>query len=908
MGLPLREALRQLCLDYGWSYAVSWKLDVFQNRMHLIWEDGYYNQKPSVSNIKISISLPKQEDLGINSYFSELGCEADDPIKVLVDKIMASHVHFVGDGLVGQVASSGKYVWINKHRFGSICKGLAELNCQFAAGIQTIIIIPVLPYGVIQFGSTQMVTENMGFIHHIRSLFTKITYNSNDLLSEGTQKSLTEECQTYTSCRSTFGSRSTNACLNVDDRPNVTSDWCNPDSLKPQAPRSFSEYVSLALSQFNKKVQPCASQLVPMKKAVKMAYPIGKLILQSADGIFHMPDIQCIQQVLLDDTNSRCQNEHSISNSVLLSNTIKILEEELMFTSGVRPLEAANNVSDIGNINSSSNSPRVTKYLSSSTKLSLSGAPPNLDQRSHVLRLRSTWTSEVTMEHPFSCNEVAYTQSNAEVKENDDSVQASHLYSGESSGQVSYFDMLPSVLQECTIHDLKPVQSDQIGKNVDYEENGTRTRILCAQNLKEYKLLPTSSQTSSSLFASNDDTFHMSDVNQKTYWINDNLTDVVHKNFTNACNFIDLPSLPAETDAPPILDSLNEQISYAGLFSIDNSNQLLDAVISKINPGVKQRSESNASCKSTVTDTYSANCARTPNHGEVHLAKHMKDEFVGFAPLVVKTEPSRISYGRSSCSSEKNGENYHESGFHKSQISPWVGSCHSAKNDYASDSTSKRVSEIGNLNRKRSRPGERPRPRPKDRQMIQDHIKELREIIPNGAKCSIDALLEKTIKHMLFLQSVTKHAEKLKVAGEPKISTHQGGLLLKDNFNGGATWALDVGTQPITCPIVVEDLNPPRQLLVEMLCEQGCSFLEIADFIRGLGLTILKGVMETHKNHAWARFAVEANRDVTRMEIFLALMQQSEPSAGSSMGLPNAGNINMPHPILQPTSVPERVI
>ncbi|XP_074580029.1 transcription factor LHW-like [Curcuma longa] len=880
MGLPLREALRQLCLDCGWSYAVSWKATVFQNRMHLIWEDGYYNQKA----------------LGIKSYFSELGCEADDPIKVLVDKIMASQVHFVGDGLVGQAASSGKYVWINKHRFGSIYKGLAELNCQFAAGIQTIIIIPVLPYGVIQLGSTQMVPENMGFIHHIRSLLTKITYNSNDLLSESTQKSLTEECQTYTSCWSTFGSRSTNACLNVDDRPNVTSDWCNPESLKPLTLRSLSEYVSLVSSQFNKKVQPHASQLVPRKQAVKMAYPIDKLILQSAEGIFHKPDIQCTQQVLLDDTNSRFQNE---SNSVLLSNMIKNLEEELTFTSGVRPSESANDVSGIDTINSSSNLHRVTKCSSSSTELSLSGTPPNLDQRNHVLRHQSTCTSEVIMEHPFSFNKVAYSQSNAEVKENDYSVLASHVYSGESSVQVSYFDMMHSVLQECTIHDLKPVQSDQICENVDYGENGTCTAnsIQCAQNLKEYKLLPTLNQTSSSLFASNDDMFRMSDVNQKTYWINASLTDVV-----------DNGSLPAETDAPPILDSLNEQISYPGLFSIDNSNQLLDAVISKINPGIKQKSESNASCKSAFTDTYSPNYARTPNHGEVDLAKPMKDEFVDFAPLVVKTEPSCISYGRSSCSSEKNGENNHESGLHKSQISPWVESCHSAKNDCASDSTSKRVSEIGKLNRKRSRPGESPRPRPKDRQMIQDRIKELREIIPNGAKCSIDSLLEKTIKHMLFLQSVTKHAEKLKVAGEPKISTDQRGLLLKDNFKGGATWAFEVGTQPITCPIVVEDLNPPRQLLVEMLCEERGSFLEIAEFIRGLGLTILKGVMETHKNHVWARFAVEANRDVTRMEIFLTLMQQLEPSAGSSMGLPNAGNIYMPHTAFRPTSVPERVV
>ena len=37
-------------------------------------------------------------------------------------------------------------------------------------------------------------------------------------------------------------------------------------------------------------------------------------------------------------------------------------------------------------------------------------------------------------------------------------------------------------------------------------------------------------------------------------------------------------------------------------------------------------------------------------------------------------------------------------------------------------------------NRKMLKPGENPRPRPKDRQMIQDRVKELREIVPNGAK------------------------------------------------------------------------------------------------------------------------------------------------------------------------------
>lgn len=45
-----------------------------------------------------------------------------------------------------------------------------------------------------------------------------------------------------------------------------------------------------------------------------------------------------------------------------------------------------------------------------------------------------------------------------------------------------------------------------------------------------------------------------------------------------------------------------------------------------------------------------------------------------------------------------------------------------------------------------------------------------------------------------------------------------------------------------------------------MLCEERGFFLEIADFIRGLGLTIVKGVMEALENKVWARFVVEVRR------------------------------------------------
>ncbi|WVZ86753.1 hypothetical protein U9M48_033489 [Paspalum notatum var. saurae] len=222
--------------------------------------------------------------------------------------------------------------------------------------------------------------------------------------------------------------------------------------------------------------------------------------------------------------------------------------------------------------------------------------------------------------------------------------------------------------------------------------------------------------------------------------------------------------------------------------------------------------------------------------------------------------------------------------------------------------------------KRRTRAGESTRPRPKDRQLIQDRVKELREIVPNSAKCSIDALLERTIKHMLFLQSVTKYAEKIKQVDEPKIIDKNSGIVLKDNLdggkNGGATWAYEVAGKSMVCPIIIEDLSPPGQMLVEMLCEERGLFLEIADNIRGFGLTILKGLMELRDGKIWSRFLVEANREVTRMDIFLSLVQLLEQNnlARStdqmakvmSSGVPSFANHQL-SPLPVPVGIVERL-
>jgi hypothetical protein len=54
--------------------------------------------------------------------------------------------------------------------------------------------------------------------------------------------------------------------------------------------------------------------------------------------------------------------------------------------------------------------------------------------------------------------------------------------------------------------------------------------------------------------------------------------------------------------------------------------------------------------------------------------------------------------------------------------------------DNCSINNTKKPEEASKMVKKRARPGESSRPRPKDRQQIQDRVKELREIVPNSAK------------------------------------------------------------------------------------------------------------------------------------------------------------------------------
>jgi hypothetical protein len=190
----------------------------------------------------------------------------------------------------------------------------------------------------------------------------------------------------------------------------------------------------------------------------------------------------------------------------------------------------------------------------------------------------------------------------------------------------------------------------------------------------------------------------------------------------------DAPESSVHLDTPPVFGALDDEFPFSGIFSLTDSDQLLDAVISSVNPVGKQISGDSASCKTSLTDM--------PSSSYCGSKETKQQESSGAPPLLVKNELAVSNFVKQPCFLEKTEDGClsQNNGMHKSQIRLWIESGHNMKCESGSASNSKGHDTPNKANRKRSRPGESSKPRPKDRQLIQDRIKELRELVPNGAK------------------------------------------------------------------------------------------------------------------------------------------------------------------------------
>lgn len=181
-------------------------------------------------------------------------------------------------------------------------------------------------------------------------------------------------------------------------------------------------------------------------------------------------------------------------------------------------------------------------------------------------------------------------------------------------------------------------------------------------------------------------------------------------------------------DSSSLFSSLDNDFPCSGIFSLTDTDQLLDAVVSNVNPSSKQSSDDNVSSKTALTDI--------PSISHFGLKELKQCDSSGIPSTVIKNESTQIVKQPYYFDKTEDGCLSQNNGAQKSQIRLWIENGQNMKCESASASNSKGLDTPSKSNRKRSRPGESSKARPKDRQLIQDRIKELREMVPNGAKVS----------------------------------------------------------------------------------------------------------------------------------------------------------------------------
>ncbi|XP_027773601.1 transcription factor LHW-like isoform X2 [Solanum pennellii] len=896
MGYLLKEVLKTLCGVNQWSYAVFWKIGC-QNTKILIWEESYY-ETSTLSNIHGTSGVENPElafqDWSTGWAFggvqnSQLQNQAGENLHLLINKMMMDNqFNLVGEGLIGRAAVTGKHQWVLSEGLSRNVhppEVLRELCQQFSAGIQTISVIPVLPHGVVQFGSYLHIMENMGFVEDVKTLISQLGCVPGVLLSD---ENATKEPALETSRPVYLGS-------------SVSSEYCG-----------------------RAKVMNSAS-IIDKGNSIQTEGFVGQTSFSLVDATFQDSNFtQSFADCHDNHLHKPCMyTNNQLTNSVIKTEVIPPNTDmwKKQQASQYIPKPPFCQESSVGSLPLDSDSIMLTEQqISGENSLAKSNLTlPNVLGSSHGRSHHGVMYKSIP--HPnffadasrppqkiISCTEhigdglqIGSSELMASSKYDVNHVINNHSLGGQ--GAEYLLDGSKRMVENDLFQALGPILTQN--------ENPSSSECIqdfYSEKIEHWARFPLFDSAYGDVHVqcqSGDDLFDVLGADFKKNLLNGSWNnDQCNEPNSNSKDWIKNSS--TSTISRDASSTINQGNSDSCMFSMTGFDRILDTMVSS--RSAKQSLDDNVSSRTTITNLSSSSAPNAScSYDRVGVSSQIQGEqFVSPKTLLKSGAISSSSY-KSECSKEDTGMYSQSSSIYGSTISSWVESGYDTKpSSSVSTGYSKKPDEMSKTNRKRLKPGENPRPRPKDRQMIQDRVKELREIVPNGAKCSIDALFERTIKHMLFLQSVTKHADKLKQTGESKIISKEGGLLLKDNLEGGATWAYEVGSQSMVCPIIVEDLNQPRQMLVEMLCEERGLFLEIADIIRGLGLTILKGVMETRNDKIRAQFAVEANRDVTRMEIFISLVHLLEQTAKGGTEPVNASDNNtaMVHSYHQAAALP----
>nr|DAD28954.1 TPA_asm: hypothetical protein HUJ06_030422 [Nelumbo nucifera] len=794
------------------------------------------------------------------SRLSQLGCQVDEVCSLVNKMTINNQIHVVGEGIVGRAAFTGTHLWIlqgNCIGEGHPSEVLAEVHHQFLAGMQTIAVIPVLPHGVVQLGSTNVIMEDVGFVNSVKSLFLQIDGVPGSLLSDNyTKHEPSQDIGAVTSLGTHLSAESdANSSSKIEEFMQLIGDNYNnqqipifqasrlvgqsthslntqaqenlqANTLSSQTPHNMTPAMTKPHSDlFRTNVLPASKVDLPLRSQADARATSAQVILSNQDAMLN-------QQSSAYNSRSGFNQKPIGDQSGVTSNGLALIEQQILSDGGL--LEPENNGLSVPHgmdarlgsdravvLNSLKDSvlasllggcelPKAGNVLQTLISVpcrlaeSNSSRPPQEGNRPQFVNSSNSRVVSVPSQANLSHSSgVLPSSSHHYHLTSDDEHNKTEFPAGQQGVDLFQALHLPSVHLE-NFSRCRPMPGFIDDCSTSGQKHDTGNSISQSVVCEDTCVLP----------ALGEDLFDILGLDFKSKQAYGSWNDGPNSNRQSFNT--DASTCTTQLDARSNFYSMNDGILESGIFSESGADHLLDAVVSKVHSSAKQNSDDNASCRTTLTKISSSSVpTESFTYSRVDQSDQRKVEMFGVPPPPSKPEIVGSSSFKSGCSKDNAGDSQVNS-FYRSPMSLWVEDGNNLKRENSfSNAHSKRPDEVGKPNRKRLRPGESPRPRPKDRQMIQDRVKELREIVPNGSKCSIDALLERTIKHMLFLQSVTKHADKLKQTGESKIINKEGGLLLKDNFEGGATWAFEVGSHSMICPIIVEDLNPPRQMLVE---------------------------------------------------------------------------------------------
>ncbi|CAJ1976353.1 unnamed protein product [Sphenostylis stenocarpa] len=740
---------------------------------------------------------------------------------------MHPQVHLLGEGIVGEAAFTGKHSWVHSdgqtHDWNltgqSICEDNSELHQQFSSGIKTIVVIPVKALGVIQFGSRNKILERVEFLEQTRSMLTEIDADMGMFdMSENPVQPLESENNYLNGMLASISSASPNDPF----------------------PSKYKTYEEAAASY-----QGDSSYLGDQSKGTMEAQVV--LSDRNSNDVLLKPNSSTVNLIAKTPHLGLCDNELS---------PFDLLEQQLISSA------RGQDVADVCFMNENA-------FATSKLPVQDAGLAPlcSMDRGSFQGKLQNSLDNQ-------------YSAQSSVVTDVDFS-SSSYALHGHSEN-IEPVDMSEEILKFSSMDDLchlfGPSSEDSICKTVialdntfseSTEFNPTIFDLVGSGSLHD------ALATGLAGFNSNSDGKEKSLVMHNT---GKGLLDVMEIDFS-----YDQADGWWGNTLTPVVSGVTDT-GFSECISELNTGTL---------PGTRKRLFSELDIEELLRGGANYNLFNSsefewglsPNKRQTVESSSMNSNTIHFTNLHRPATRADLMQPLGDLDSTNNLPSKKDT-FSKLQAAMWLDDSHSINIGKAAPQHPQKPEEPAKPTKKRARPGESTRPRPKDRQQIQDCIKELRGIIPHGGKCSIDSLLDRTIRYMLFLQSVLKYSDKLQEPDEPKLVQQENEVVLKDrgvadSKSCGITWAYEVAHQTMLCPIIVEDMSPPGQMLIEMLYEEQGIFLEIIDIIRGFGLNILKAKMERKKNKLWARFIVEASRHVTRIDVFwslIHLLQQTNTS------------------------------